>query len=414
MVVGGFDDRLVVFRPTGLDDGLDARLRGPFDTIREREEGVGGHHRSLGSLLFGVFLGFHGRQAHRVDAGDLPHPDPDRLRPLREENCVRLDVFDRLPGKEQRLDLLVGRFAVRDDRQVPGGDRLEVPLLDQAAADESLLGESVGSLAQAPDVEHPEVVLRTENFERALGVAGRDDDRLERVDDPLGGGGVTLAVQGDDPAEGAHRIRRQRSAVGLREPLGRRTPGRVGVLDDRRGRLCELLDQVECGVGVVVVVVRQPLRTLVELVRADDTRLVDGVVGVHRCLLVWVLAVPQVGGPVVGEDASGGELAAVVAVDSDGLVLVLNLDAPLGEPLDCPRVRLELPPVEDTILQGRGRVALVDRHRLLGHDWAGVDLRLDNGPVLVGRVGHDVDGTAGHGDAGIQRVAPGLCPRKGG
>ncbi len=154
MFVRGLDYVLVVDRAAGLDHRFDARLRGLLDAVREREEGVRSHDRALGVFPLGVFVGLHRRQSNRVDAGDLPHPDADRLRAVGKEDAVGLDVFQGLPREDHRLEFRLGRLALGDDLEVVARDRLEVALLNQPPADEWFFGNTLGSIAEFADIEH--------------------------------------------------------------------------------------------------------------------------------------------------------------------------------------------------------------------------------------------------------------------
>ena len=79
--------------------------------------------------------GLHHRDLHRVDAAHLA--GADRERPIRpgEEDRVRLDVRADAPGEAQRLPLLGGRLALRDDPQrLAGRRRPRLARLDDAVA----------------------------------------------------------------------------------------------------------------------------------------------------------------------------------------------------------------------------------------------------------------------------------------
>ena len=47
MLIGGGDHFIVANRPTGLDYGSNAGLSCVVDTVPEREESIGSHHRAL-------------------------------------------------------------------------------------------------------------------------------------------------------------------------------------------------------------------------------------------------------------------------------------------------------------------------------------------------------------------------------
>ena len=113
----------------GEDELLDAGLDGRLDPVREREERVRGHHRSLRTLPLGVLLGLHRGEPNGVDPGDLAHADPHRLGavavPVTDDRGVeRLD-----PGRRSEADGDVGDAAGVAVAQIP--DQLlalEVPL----------------------------------------------------------------------------------------------------------------------------------------------------------------------------------------------------------------------------------------------------------------------------------------------
>jgi len=75
----------------------------------------------------------------------------------------------------------------------------------------------------------------------------------------------------------------------------------------------------------------------------DDAGLGGGGVGVQRGVLVGILPVAQVRGALVADESTRRERAAVVTRDVDGAGRRVDVDAVLGEPLDCARVGCELP-----------------------------------------------------------------------
>ncbi len=318
-------------------------------------------------------------------------------------------MFQHLPREQHRLDLGVGGVGLGHDLQILAGRRPQVPLLDQPAARERLLGQSVRAVAggEVAHVEHAQVVLVGQYVDGRVGVPRRDDDLLERLDDRGGGVGVTSAVERDNPAERAHRVGRQGVVVGVREGVGGRTPRGVGVFDHRRRGGVELPDQVERRVGVVVVVVRQRLRARVQLGNVDHAGRRGAGVGVDRGRLVGVLPVPERRYPVAGDGAALREVARLVALDRDRRVPradpLVDPEPVLGEPPDRPGVRRELRVVEHSSFQRRGVVVGVDGHGLLGDD-----------RTVVDDVGHHVDGTPRHAHAGVERLLVGVVARERG
>ena len=109
--------------------------------------------------------------------------------------------------------------------------------------------------AQRRALEDPDVLLRLQDLERAVLVAGRDDDLGEDLGDLLGHLDRHRQVRRDDAAERRHRVARVRLAVGVGDVGADRDAARVGVLDDRDGRLVEVVRRTPGGVGVDVVVV---------------------------------------------------------------------------------------------------------------------------------------------------------------
>jgi len=321
-------------------------------------------------------------------------------------------VFDSLPGEQQGLDLLVGRFALRDDVQVVDRQRLAVALLDESAADQFFFGQGLGHVVLRPHVENPQPLFLGERLAGGVGVTGCDHDFLERVGYPFGGRPVTLPIERDDAAEGAFGVGGEGVGVGVGDGVGDGRPRRVGVFDHGRRRVVELLDEVQGGVGIVVVVVRQRPGALVQLRRADDAGLLDGRVGVDGCVLVGVLPVAQVGRVVPGHESTLGELPAGVARDRHPTGSPVDRDAVVGEPPNGPGIRAELTLVEHAVFQRLAVVVLVDGDRLLGDDGAGVDRLLDDRAVLGDGVGDDVDRTAKRLRATLEGVPPGVRARK--
>ena len=78
------------------------------------------------------------------------------------------------------------------------------------------------------------------------------------------------AVDGDDAAEGAHRIAGERLAPGLAQRRADGDAAGIGVLDDGDRRRRELGDQLVGGIGVVEVVVAELLA--LDLLGGGDAR----------------------------------------------------------------------------------------------------------------------------------------------
>ena len=118
--------------------------------------------------------------------------------------------------------------------------------------------------------------------------AGRDDHFGEQLGDLGRGRPIDRAIERDDAAEGRDRIADQCLGVGVETIAAKRDPTRVGVFDDRAGRLRELGHQFIRRVGVVDIVVAEFLALDLQR-RSYPCALLAG--HVERGGLVRVLAV---------------------------------------------------------------------------------------------------------------------------
>ena len=175
-------------------------------------------------------------------------------------------------------------------RRRSGGAERRVGLLREDAARDGPQHElgrrGPGGLRLWRVREQAPVLLLAEEVEHAVLVVGRDDELGEHGVDGLGRGAVQRPVDDDDAAEGRDGVGREGAAVRLVQRLGARHAARVGVLQDRDGRLrvTELADEVQRGREVEEVVGRELLAV---------ERLVGRAVGVEGGALVRVLAVAQ-------------------------------------------------------------------------------------------------------------------------
>ena len=97
--------------------------------------------------------------------------------------------------------------------------------------------------------------LRREHLDGAVVVRRRHDHLGEHLGDLLGHPDRDRDVGGDDAAERRDRVAGVRLAVRLGDVGADGDAARVGVLDDRDGRLVEVVRRPAGGVGVDVVVV---------------------------------------------------------------------------------------------------------------------------------------------------------------
>ena len=212
------------------------------------------------------------REAARVDAVDLPHPDADRRPVVGEQDRVGLHRTHRAPGERQ-----VGERGVvggRARRQRPRGrvvarrrrrGRPPAPADRRRPARRSMRRRRRASTSSSRMF-----FLRREDLERLGLEAGRDDDLGEHRRDLLRGGGRERAVGRDDAAERGDRVARVRLGVGVGDVGAHRDAARVGVLDDRDGGVGVVVRGAPRGVGVDVVVVAH--RLAVQLLRTGQAR----------------------------------------------------------------------------------------------------------------------------------------------
>ena len=108
----------------------------------------------------------------------------------------------------------------------------------------------------------------------------------------FGSRGIKVAIYPYDAAEGGYGIALEGAHVGFRNRLPDRKAARVGVFDDGAGRFVEFLRQVPGALQVDDIVVGKFFALNLLGIGHAETR----TIGVHRRLLVRVLAVAQVAG----------------------------------------------------------------------------------------------------------------------
>ena len=291
--VGGGNDFFVADRAARLDHAADAYLGGIVDTVAEREEGVGGHHRPF-HLQPGM-LGLDGGNAGGVDAAHLAGAHAHGLAVLGVDDGVGFDELGHFPGEDQVVHLGFRRGALGDHFQLAFGDHADVAVLYQQATVDALVVQAF--CRRAVDLathQYPYVFLGSGNGQCLIG-GRRGDDYFHKltIDNGLGGGGIQLAVEGDDAAEGRFGIRFEGQVVSLADAVqaNGHTTG-VGVFDDHTGGLGEGLHTLQRRVGVGDVVVAQFL-ALQLLGRSNGGRCRIAF-GVEGRFLVRVLAVAHV------------------------------------------------------------------------------------------------------------------------
>ena len=177
---------------------------------------------------------------------------------------------------------------VQVDGSSPGSVDVVDPLHQQRRR-RSPRNSTRSGCASAAHTQDPDVLLGLQHLDRTVLVAGRHDHLGEHLGDLLGHLAGHRPVGRDHAAERRDRVARVRLAVGLGDVGAGRDAARVGVLDDRHGRLVEVVGRPAGGVGVDVVVVGHLLA--VQLLGCGQAG--PRQCGVERGRLVRVLAVAQ-------------------------------------------------------------------------------------------------------------------------
>ena len=127
-------------------------------------------------------------------------------------------------------------------------------LHEQSAADRADLRTGTGR--DRGRHEDPQVLLRREQLKGVGVVAGGDDHLGEHLGHLRGHRCGHRPVGRDDPAERRYRVAVSCArACALRDVVADGDAARVGVLDDRDGRLGEVVGSAVGGIGIDVVVV---------------------------------------------------------------------------------------------------------------------------------------------------------------
>src|SRR3989344_2012673 len=259
--VGSRDYFVVTHRTARLDHRSNAIGSSVVQTVAEREEGVGGHHRA-GNLQAGV-LSLDSGDTRGVDAAHLAGADTDGLAVFRVDDGVGFNELGHFPGEDQVMDFLLARCTLSNDLQVFGLDHADVAALHQQATVDAFEVPASAALGRPFAAFQQAYVGFGGDYGASLCADFRGDDHFDKLalDDGLGGGAVQLTVEGDDAAEGRLGVSSVGQLVGLADAAfaveSHRHAARVGVLDDYAGRFDEALHTFQRGVGVGHVVERQ-------------------------------------------------------------------------------------------------------------------------------------------------------------
>ena len=284
---GGLDHLVVADGAAGLDDRADAGVDQDLRAVGEREERVGGGERALRAVA-----GPGDGQLAGVHPVDLAHADTYGGAVAGEQDGVGLHRTAGAPRERQVGQLGVGeRLAAGEGPGrgvVASGVDHVAPLEQQTAGDRP---QVVAAAPQRRADEQPDVLLGLEDLHRSLVVRRRD----QHLGEDLGHLGRHLHRHRHVGSDHASERRRRVTLVSLAVCLGHvgadRNAARVGVLDDRDGRLVEVVRRPPSRVAVDVVVVGHLLAVQLRRLRQAGLRL--EAVGEERGALVRVLAVAQ-------------------------------------------------------------------------------------------------------------------------
>src|SRR6266850_1370440 len=228
VLIGGRDDLRIALAAARLNHGADAVSGGHVEVVAERKERIRGHHRTGHREPF--VRGLHCGEARGVHAAHLTCADADG---------------------------------------------------------------AAGARRQVSEHQHPHVGLAGQHA-RGRGVHGGCRQHFDELalEDRGRGGGVELAVEGDDAAVGGGRIGAVGTLVGVEGCCRHGNPTGVGVLDDDAGGLRELPYALHGGIRIRNVVVRKVLA--LHQARRGHAGTAPGRVAVQRRALVRIFPVTQV------------------------------------------------------------------------------------------------------------------------
>src|SRR3990167_8761382 len=259
--VGSRNYFVVAHRTTRLNHRSDAIGSSVIQTVAEREEGVGGHHRA-GNLQAGV-LSLDSGDTRGVDAAHLAGADTDGLAVFRVDDGVGFNELGHFPGEDQVMDFLLARCTLSNDLQVFGLDHADIAALHQQATVDAFEVPASAALGRPFAAFQQAYVGFGGDYGASLCADFRGDDHFYELalDDGLGGGTVQFAVEGDDAAESRFGISGVGQLIGLADAAfavqRHGHAARVGVLDDDASRFDEALHAFQRSVGVGHVVERQ-------------------------------------------------------------------------------------------------------------------------------------------------------------
>ncbi len=118
--VRGRDELGIAHRASGLNHRPDADLRRLLQTVAERQEGIGGHHRAL-KIETGLAC-LHDGNAHAPHPARLSTADAQRLPIAGDDDGIGAHRLHAAPGEAKIFPFRGFGFALRDHpRRLPGG-----------------------------------------------------------------------------------------------------------------------------------------------------------------------------------------------------------------------------------------------------------------------------------------------------
>ena len=261
-LVGGGDDVVILYGPTGLNHGSCARGGHRFKAVGEGKEGIGGGDGALErqhSLLRA--------EARGIDTAHLASAHSHGLAIARIDDGIRFDVLADAPGEDQAAQFFGCGRTPGNDLQFVLGDAASVGVLQKQAAGNLLDDRARRS---GTDFDKAQILFRGEAFARLRAKSWSRDGFDEELGNLSGGFAVHGAIDPDDSAESGDRVACECFLICLENGLAGGGTAGVGVFDDDCGGLVELLCQFPTCVEVDEVVKAQFLT--LELGRACDAQ----------------------------------------------------------------------------------------------------------------------------------------------
>ena len=243
----GRDNFFVTHRPAGLDYRADTDTVSRIDTIAKREECIRCHDRT-GHFEVGM-LCLDRCDTGAVNTRHLSGTNTDCPVVSRINYGIGFDKLGYLPGKYHILHLLVIGFGLAHHFQTLV--ECLVGVLHQYTAVDMFIVKAVYRRIPLPTAEQAHVFLVCDHLDRIVIYCRRNNNFDELLfDNCLRGARVERAVKGYDAAERGFRISAESILVCIVDIIRRRDTAGIGMFDDNAARCFELLDALECRIGI--------------------------------------------------------------------------------------------------------------------------------------------------------------------